>query len=98
MPERWLDVAWNLDCEADDALVGRIHVVLANEPGSLGTLTTVIGRDGGNISNLKITNRSPAFFEMLIDIQVTDVKHLTNFLAAFRSTSVLNPVDWKSVV
>src|SRR3546814_2864737 len=86
MPERWLDVAWNLDREADDALVGRIHVVLANEPGSLGTLTTVIGRDGGNISNLKITNRSPDFFEMLIDIQVTDVKHLTNIIAALRAT------------
>ena len=50
--------------------VGRINVTIANEPGSLGSLTTVIGKQGGNISNLKITNRSPDFFEIMVDIEV----------------------------
>ena len=49
-------------------------VTIANEPGSLGTLTTVIGKNGGNITNLKITNRSIDFFEILIDIEVKDVQ------------------------
>ena len=41
--------------------VGRLNVTIANEPGNLGSLTTVIGKQGGNISNLKITNRSIGF-------------------------------------
>jgi GTP pyrophosphokinase len=93
MPERWLDVSWDLDEENPEVHLGRIHVVIANEPGSLGTLSTVIGRDGGNISNLKIVHRSIDFFEMIIDIEVSDVKHLTDIMAALRATQVINSVE-----
>ena len=90
-PERWLDVAWNRDGELGH--VGRINVTLGNEPGSLGSLTTVIGKQAGNITNLKITNRSADFFEILVDIEVKDVKHLTNIIAALRATPVINSVE-----
>ena len=36
-PERWVDIAW--DVASDDHAIertGRLHVVVANEPGSLG--------------------------------------------------------------
>ncbi len=90
-PERWLDVSWSID--DDQNYVGRLHVVIANEPGSLGSLSTVIGRSEGNISNLKITNRSVDFFDILIDVQVKDVRHLTNIIAALRATPVINSVE-----
>jgi len=90
-PERWLDVAWSNDEEANH--VGRLNVTIANEPGNLGSLTTVIGKQGGNISNLKITNRSSDFFEIMIDIEVADVKHLTTIIAALRATPVINSVE-----
>ncbi len=92
MPERWLDVAWNA-AEGDAAHVGRVHVTIGNEPGSLGSLTTVIGKNGGNIINLKITNRSQDFFEIIVDIEVQDVRHLTNIIAALRATPVINSVE-----
>ena len=66
---------------------------MANEPGSLASLSTVIGRNEGNISNLKITNRSMDFFEMVIDVEVNDVKHLTNIIAALRATPAINAVE-----
>ncbi len=92
-PERWIDVAWEVDSEAAAAHVGRLHVVIANEPGSLGSLSTVIGKSEGNITNLKITNRSVDFFEMMIDVEVKDVRHLTNIIAALRATPVINSVE-----
>ncbi len=92
-PERWLDVSWNSAGDGEASHTGRIHVTIGNEPGSLGSLTTVIGKSGGNISNLKITNRSADFFEILVDIEVEDVKHLTNIIAALRATPVINSVD-----
>jgi GTP pyrophosphokinase len=91
-PERWLDVAWTSE-EADAAHVGRINVTIANEPGNLGSLTTTIGKQGGNISNLKITNRSTDFFEIMVDIEVADVKQLSNIIAALRATPVINSVE-----
>jgi GTP pyrophosphokinase len=92
-PERWLDVAWNQQGDADAGPVGRIAVTIGNEPGSLGSLTTVIGKHAGNITNLKITNRSLDFFEILVDIEVQDVRHLTNIIAALRATPVINSVE-----
>ena len=91
-PERWLDISWGDDADATEH-VGRLFVTIANEPGSLGTLSTVIGRNGGNIINLRITSRSVDFWDLLIDIQVHDLKHLTNIIAVLRATPVINQVD-----
>ncbi len=91
-PERWIDLAWNVE-EDSDSHTGRLHLVVANEPGSLGSLSTIIGKNHGNISNLKITNRSLDFFEMLVDVEVQDVKHLSNIIAALRATPVITSVE-----
>ncbi|WP_207462495.1 bifunctional (p)ppGpp synthetase/guanosine-3',5'-bis(diphosphate) 3'-pyrophosphohydrolase [Azospirillum sp. SYSU D00513] len=92
-PERWIDVAWDIESERAEEHVGRVSLVVANEPGSLGTLSTVIGKNGGNISNLKITSRNVDFFELLIDVEVKDAKHLTNIMAALRATPAISSVD-----
>ncbi len=90
-PERWLDVAWDSNDETHH--VGRISTIVANEPGSLSDLTTVIAKNRGNIHNLKITNRTSDYFEFLVDIEVKDVKHLTNIIAALRATPTVNSVE-----
>ncbi|MGB1147709.1 MAG: RelA/SpoT family protein, partial [Alphaproteobacteria bacterium] len=38
-PERWLEVGW--ESNSEDPHVGRLRVILSNEPGALGTLTTL---------------------------------------------------------
>jgi guanosine-3',5'-bis(diphosphate) 3'-pyrophosphohydrolase len=94
-PERWIDVSWDVgDGEADGAVhVGRVQVTVLNEPGSLGSLTTVIAKNEGNISNLKITNRTMQFFDILVDIEVRDVAHLIDIIAALRATPAVNSAD-----
>ena len=92
MPERWLDVAWDMD-QAGESHIGRLGVILTNEPGSLGSLTSTIGKYGGNIINLKITDRSTDFFEMLVDVEVSTVRHLTTIMAELRVTPVITSVE-----
>ena len=93
MPDRWLDVSWEVNSELADFHVGRIHVSCLNAPGSLGNLSTLIAKNEGNISNLKITNRSPDFFDIMLDIEVRDVRHLIDIIAALRATPVINSVE-----
>jgi GTP pyrophosphokinase len=93
MPERWLDVSWENGLDGAAQHVGRLNVVITNQPGSLGSLTTVIGKNLGNISNLKITNRSIDFFEVMVDVEVADLKHLTNIVAALRATPSISSVE-----
>ena len=62
-------------------------VVLKNQPGSLGKVTTVIAKNNGNISNINFTIRKNDFFEIIIDIEVRDANHLKNIIAALRLVS-----------
>jgi len=91
-PERWLDVAWN-DEGGDESFVGRLYITIANEPGTLGSLSTLIAKGGGNINNLRIVNRSTDFFEMIVDVNVSNLKHLTNVVAALRAHPVVASVE-----
>jgi GTP pyrophosphokinase len=93
-PERWIDVGW--DSVGDGGVVaytGRLKVTVANQPGSLSSLSTVIARHDGNISNLRIVNRSMDFFDMVLDIEVADVRHLADITAALRATPAINAVE-----
>ena len=92
-PERWMDLSWNQDQDETESRVGRISIVTANETDSLGAVTTIIAKNQGNIINLRFNNRSEEFFELAVDVEVRDVKHLTNIIAALRATPVVNSVE-----
>lgn len=92
-PERWLDVSWGEGPDSPETHVGRIEVTLENTQGALGTLSTVIGKSGGNITNLKIVNRSIDFWDMLLDVYVHDTRHLHNIIAALRATPEVVSVE-----
>jgi len=92
-PERWIDVGWEAVGNGGAAYTGRLKITVANQPGSLSSLSTVIARHEGNISNLRIVNRSMDFFDMVIDVEVADVKHLADITAALRATPAINAVE-----
>jgi len=91
-PERWIDVAWEHD-QADQRHIGRLRAQVSHEPSALATVTNVIAKETGNINNLKIINRSIDFFEILIDIEVRDLRHLNNIIANLRSKEVVQSVE-----
>ena len=92
MPERWLDVSWDIGSDTSRH-IGRLGIVLENEPGSLGSVTSIIGKNLGNIINFKIISRSVDFFEMQIDVEVNDIKHLKNIMAVLRAIPVISSVE-----
>ncbi len=92
-PERWIDVGWEGMGDGSAAYTGRLKITVANQPGSLSSLSTVIARHEGNISNLRIVNRSMDFFDMVIDVEVADVRHLADITAALRATPAINAVE-----
>lgn len=92
-PERWIDVSWGDGRDNPENRVGRLMVTIANSPGALGTLSTVIGKSASNITNLKIISRSVDFWDMYLDVVVTDTKHLNHILAALRATPQVISVE-----
>jgi len=92
-PERWLDVRWDIDDHARDYFPAQIVVTVINEPGALGAIATVIGENGANIDTVNIIVRSPDFRELILDIEVWDLKHLNSILSQLRAKSVVSTVE-----
>jgi guanosine-3',5'-bis(diphosphate) 3'-pyrophosphohydrolase len=89
-PERWLDVRWDIDPSQTQLFEAKIRVTALNEPGSLATLATIIADHSGNIENLIMTRRGPDFHDLLIELQVSDVKHLHRIIAQLRASPVIS--------
>ncbi len=92
-PERWIDVAWDRDHDGVGAQVSRLSITLMNEPGSLAAIAETIASARGNISNLKFTNRTADFFDMVVDIEVEDAKHLNNIVTSLRGRRSVSTVE-----
>ncbi|HEX3483938.1 MAG TPA: bifunctional (p)ppGpp synthetase/guanosine-3',5'-bis(diphosphate) 3'-pyrophosphohydrolase [Micropepsaceae bacterium] len=87
----WIDVRWK---DHGGALsVARIVVRLKNSTGALATLANVISHNGANISNLKITNRNPLYFEFQVDVEVRDAAHLENLIRALKVDLAVEAVE-----
>jgi (p)ppGpp synthase/HD superfamily hydrolase len=84
-PERWLDVRWDEDENVPRRFPARIAIQSVNEPGSLAQIAQVIAEHDGNIDNIRMTRRAPDFTDVLIDLEVYDLKHLTAILAQLRA-------------
>jgi (p)ppGpp synthase/HD superfamily hydrolase len=92
-PEHWVDVRWDVDERTPQRFPARLMVQSVNEPGSLAQITQVIADHDGNIDNVHMARRSPDFTEMMIDLEVFDLKHLTAIIAELRTKPVVAKVD-----
>ena len=92
-PERWLDVRWDLEAGENDFFPAQIVVTAINEPGTLGTIAATIGDTGANIDNITIKVLSPDFREMVLDLEVADLKHLNGIITQLRTKPVVSKVE-----
>src|SRR5450755_1734965 len=88
-PERWLDVRWDEEASTPRRFPARIAVQSVNEPGSLAQIAQVIAEHDGNIDNIRMPRRAPDFTDVLIDLEVYDLKHLTAIIAQLRAKPVV---------
>ncbi|MFN4167821.1 MAG: RelA/SpoT family protein [Pannonibacter phragmitetus] len=83
--DRWIDVRWDIDVDNPERFPARINVSALNEPGSLAAIAQVIGDNGGNIDNLKMVRKVADFHQMIIDLEVWDLKHLNRIINQLRA-------------
>ena len=88
-----ISLSWDNKKVSLENYVGRIMIIVLNEPGSLGEIASAIGNNKGNIINLKLTSRKKTFFEMLVDIKVKNLNHFTNIIASIRSLDSVSSVN-----
>ena len=86
-PERWIDVRWDIDEDTKERFPARISVTAINAPGSLADIAQVVASNDANIHTLSMIRTAPDFTEMLIDLEVWDLKHLNRLLSQLKDNS-----------
>ncbi|MDX8503569.1 bifunctional (p)ppGpp synthetase/guanosine-3',5'-bis(diphosphate) 3'-pyrophosphohydrolase [Mesorhizobium sp. VK4C] len=86
-PERWIDVRWDIDERTKERFPARISVTAINAPGSLADIAQVVASNDANIHTLSMVRTAPDFTEMLIDLEVWDLKHLNRLLSQLKDNS-----------
>ena len=89
-PERWLRLNW--EKEIDVTFTARIMLSIINEVGSLGVISAAIADYGGNISNLILTEKDTDFYNLRIDIDVDDKKHIENIIKSLNGLPEISSV------
>jgi (p)ppGpp synthase/HD superfamily hydrolase len=92
-PDNWLDVRWDVEEESPQRFPARIKVHSVNEPGTLAQVAQVIAEHDGNIDNVRMQRGSPDFTELLIDLEVYDLKHLNAIIGQLRAKPVVAKVE-----
>lgn len=78
--DSWKDVGWAPSASERARHPTGIFLLLANEPGALGQICSLIGDSGANIADVSIVDRKPDFFRVHVDLEVRDSRHLSNVL------------------
>jgi RelA/SpoT family (p)ppGpp synthetase len=91
--DRWIDVTWDIDESSPERFPAQIKVTALNQPGSLAEIATIIGKTNSNIDQLRMVGKQPDYTDMVIDVEVWDLKHLRDILAGLRSLSIVSHVE-----
>jgi GTP pyrophosphokinase len=97
-PERFIDVGWEPSAFTrvagkGEGHTGRISVIASNEGNVLAVVTNAIAKQDGAVANLRIVNRQADFFEIVIDVEVRDLAHLSRVIAGLRASSGVHQVE-----
>ena len=82
----WLDLSWG---ERTTGAIGRLQLVLYNRPGTLAEATGIFAGNRANIIHLESTNRDELFGTYEIDLEVSNLAHLTRIVSALRASDAV---------
>ena len=83
----WLDLSWG---EQTTGAIGRVRLVLYNRPGTLAEATGIFAGNRANIIHLENTGRDELFGTYEIDLEVSNLAHLTRIVSALRASDAVS--------
>lgn len=83
-PDRWIDVRWDLDEANKSRFMARIMVNALNEPGTLAKVAQTVASLDVNIRMLNTVRVAADFTEMMVEVEVWDLRQLNQLLAQMK--------------
>ncbi len=88
--EDWVDLRWTELARTEAVAVGRIHITAANRKGVMVSVCSAVTEANANITRIETGQRDGDFIDLYLDVEVEDVKRLTEILAGLRSLAVVD--------
>jgi len=92
-PERFIDIDWDYEAGSGGGHLARLEVVTSNEDAAIAAMTVAIAKQQGKLHNLRFTHRAADFAEVMVDLEVSDLRHLSHVIAALRTCPGITQVD-----
>jgi GTP diphosphokinase / guanosine-3',5'-bis(diphosphate) 3'-diphosphatase len=96
-PERFLDVEWDdtvpPQARGGQAYAGRVSLIASNERDLLPNISNAVTKHDGSVLNLRVVSRQQDFCEILLDVEVRDLRHLSTVIAGLRATGGITQVE-----
>ncbi|ACS55441.1 MULTISPECIES: RelA/SpoT family protein [Rhizobium] len=91
-PDRWIDVRWDLDEANKSRFMARIMVNGLNEPGTLAKVAQTVAGIDVNIRLLNTVRVAADFTEMMLEVEVWDLRQLNQLLAQMKELDCIATV------
>ena len=91
-PDRWIDVRWDLDEANKSRFMARIMVNALNEPGTLAKVAQTVASLDVNIRMLNTVRVAADFTEMVLEVEVWDLRQLNQLLAQLKDLECIATV------
>jgi len=88
--DAWVDLRWDEETAAAQPHATSLLVTFAHEVGALAKVCTVIAELKADISHLEFVERKPDFYRARIDLEVRDVKHVSQVVTLLSAQAVVN--------
>ncbi|MBB3954982.1 RelA/SpoT family protein [Novosphingobium sediminicola] len=86
----WIDLSWG---DRSVGAVGRLRCILYNRPGTLAEVTGIFAANKANITQLQNVHRDELFGTYEVDLEVTDLAHLTRIVSSLRASDAVSQAD-----
>jgi guanosine-3',5'-bis(diphosphate) 3'-pyrophosphohydrolase len=90
--ERWIDVRWDLDQANNTRFMARVQVNAINEPGTLADIAQSLATGDINIRAINMGPIAADFSELLLDLEVWDLRQLNHMLTQLKDLPVVSTV------
>ena len=81
--EKWLDLKWR--DSLDGGFVAPISILVNNRIGALAHVSSIMAHYEVDIVDIRLIHREVEFNEILMDVLIKDLRHLTNVLTGLRA-------------
>lgn len=92
-PERWIEVKWDVEPGAHVCFSATLDLEVHNQTGVLADVATCIADNHANIDDLITTAKTEGLRNMRLELEVTDVKHLSRIMRALKQQETVCRVD-----